>query len=166
MRTSLSTASRRPKDGELASKSDFESIELNEIRRSNNRFLIVHVSAYWCPPCLAAARDLEANHSIIEQAGATVVELLVDGRSSEVDPKIDELEAWVKSASLTWPTVTPGDDRTRTVFPRREYIYLVDLDTMQVVWRAYGFSNDTTIGQLLVDELERSLSDAGSATPQ
>src|SRR5690606_2341852 len=107
----------RPKNGQLAIKSDFEPIEFNEFRRSDNRFLIIHVSAYWCPPCLLAARDLEANHSIIERAGATVVELLVDGRASETDPRFEELEAWVKSASLTWPTLTPGDDRTRLVFP-------------------------------------------------
>lgn len=156
----------KPRSGQLANHSDFESIELNDIRRSDNRFLILHVSAYWCPPCLLAAIDLEDNRSIIERAGATVVELLVDGRSSEEDPKIEELDAWVDSASLTWPTLTPGDERTRIVFPQREHIYLVDLDTMQIVWTAYGFSNDTTVAQRLITELEQSLSRVDETSPQ
>lgn len=142
-----------PPSGRKATSSRYSSIELNDIRRSDNQFLIVHVSALWCPPCMLAARDLAENHELITSAGATVIELLVDGQSSGADPSREELEIWADTADLMFPTAMPGDEETRKVFPHREYAYLVDLDSMEVIFRTSGFQNETTVAQEAIDEL-------------
>lgn len=142
-----------PPTGRKATASRFASVELDDIRRSNNQFLLVHVSALWCPPCMLAARDLADNHELISSAGATVVELLVDGRSVGADPTREELEVWADTADLKFPTAMPGDEETRKVFPHREYAYLIDLDSMEVIFRTSGFHEDTTVAEEAINEL-------------
>lgn len=86
-------------------------------------------------------------------AGGAVLELLLDGPRSNTAPTDQELAAWIQAYSLTVTSVRRVDARTREVFADREYAYIVDLSTMQVVWREQGLYATPTIADVAVDKI-------------
>ena len=56
-------------------------------------------------------------------------------------------------------TALPGDDRAATVFPSREYVYIIELETMQVLWAEQAFFVNPTITQTGMDVLEGYLTE-------
>lgn len=81
------------------------------------------------------------------------MELLLDGASSRVPPTEAELRAWADAYDLPMTTVGPIDDRTRQVFADREFGYVIDLETMTVVWRRQALFSTPTISDLAIEAL-------------
>jgi hypothetical protein len=71
-------------------------------------------------------------------AGGAVLEILIDGSTLGLDPTQEELDVWVRNNDLRMTTVIPGDESVRRVFPDRDYVYIIDLRTMEVVWQEEG----------------------------
>ena len=86
------------------------------------------------------------------EAGGAVVEVLLDAGIGE-PPTEEELTAWIEAYSLTVTTVGRVDARTREVFSDREYAYIIDLETMQVVWQTQALFSSPTITELGIDKI-------------
>lgn len=90
-------------------------------------------------------------------AGGIVIELLLQG-SGSAPPTEDEVRAWVTTHDLETTTVGAVDARPRVVFADREVAFIIDLDTMTVLWKQSGlYANPslfvTSIDAMLVDYL-------------
>lgn len=60
--------------------------------------------------------------------GGLVVEILHSG----------DLVAWIKSENLHVTVVKPKDAETLNQLVSREWTYIVDLQTMKIVWKKFG----------------------------
>jgi hypothetical protein len=117
---------------------ELDRISFSEIRESDATYLLLHTSATWCATCRVEALYLsEYTQSIVEEGGA-VIELVVDGQATGLDPSKEELDVWVELSDLQVTTMGAGDDNLRKVFPTRDHVYIIDLETMEVVWRIDG----------------------------
>lgn len=113
-------------------------LSFSDLRETDATHLLLHTSATWCATCRVEALYLsEYTQSIVEEGG-TVLELVVDGQATGVDPSKEELDVWVELSDLKVSTMGPGDDNLRKVFPSRDHVYIIDLQTMEVVWRIDG----------------------------
>jgi hypothetical protein len=106
----------------------------------------------WCPSCRTAADDLSARGDELSNLGALIIELVLESPSS-VDPTPMELSSWALGSDLTVTTVGPGDDRTLLVFPDREYVYIVEMQTMEVVWALEAAFSDPSVTETGIDAL-------------
>lgn len=139
-------------DGRLASEGPLQNLQLSSLRTAGKSYALIHTATVWCPSCRAAADDLAARGEELEAKGAVLIELLLEGQSSQI-PTDAELEAWVQGSDLTVTTVRAADERTAVVFPAREYVYLIDLASMKVVWAERALFSDPSIAALGIEEL-------------
>lgn len=139
--------------GDRAADGEFSWLTMQDLRASGARYLLVHVSSFWCATCLVGADRLNQYIDEIHRAGGATLELLVDGQATGADPRKVELEVWADSADLKMPTVGPGEDRVRAVFPDREFVYIVELATMEVVSRIQGLNEDPMPIEIAAEEL-------------
>jgi hypothetical protein len=137
----------------LVSESDYGEFSFSDYRESGAEYLLIHVAAAWCSSCLLGAIDLQFAASQVVAAGGELLELVIDGQGVGVDPLKEELELWAEYGGLTFSTSGPGRDKTRQVFPDREHVYVIDLDTMQVVWTDQGLYNNPSVAQLGLEQL-------------
>ncbi len=137
----------------LASDQPFVDFDFATLRQSGPQYVLIHVGAFWCSSCRTAAEDLAARSQQVIDAGGGIVELVIDGSSPGENAKQSHLEFWIESAGLGVTTVGPVDDRAREIFPEREFAYIVDLATMEVVWRGEGLYATPTITTQAVDEM-------------
>jgi hypothetical protein len=131
-------------DGTLPSEGSVQEITLAEVRDSGAQYALIHTATVWCPSCRAAADDLALQGDQLSGSGAAIIELVLEG-GYDILPTDSELTLWVQGSDLTVTTVRPADDRTLIVFPSREYVYIVELDTMQVLWAEQALFTDPTI---------------------
>src|SRR5690606_17823842 len=70
-----------PSSGTRAADGEFSWLTMQDLRESGARYLLLHVSSFWCATCLVGADRL--NHYIdeIHRAGGTTLELVVDGQA-------------------------------------------------------------------------------------
>ncbi|HSC87263.1 MAG TPA: hypothetical protein VLC09_08340 [Polyangiaceae bacterium] len=142
----------------LTSSREVESITFADLREAGKRYAVIHVSAFWCESCTLGALDLSENAKAVLARDGAIIELLVDGTASGSDPTFAELADWIDMGGLTVNTVAPGDERVREVFPSREHAYIIDLETMQVVWRHSGlFENPSTVDRAVSTLLSQYL---------
>ena len=80
-----------------------------------------------------------------------MVELLLDGASVRTPPREEELHAWAEAYDLPMTTVGPVDDRARQVFADREWGYIIELETMTVVWTRQALYSSPTISDFTID---------------
>lgn len=118
-----------------------DNLTLGELRDEGASHLLVHVSGIWCATCQVEASILSQYSSRIVDAGGAALELVVDGQVLGADPTKEELDVWVELNDLQVSTMGPGDDRLRSVFPTRDMVYIIELETMKVVWRQDGPKN-------------------------
>jgi hypothetical protein len=121
-------------------------------RGGDANLLLVHVAAVWCSSCRAAASDLGEREQEILDAGGAILELVHEGQSGD-PPTESELRAWIGAHGLSVATAGPADERTKVVFPNREYAYIIDLRTMTVVWRESGLYATPTIADTAADAM-------------
>ncbi len=138
---------------ELISEGDYGETSFSDYRDSGANYLLIHVAAAWCSSCLLGAIDLQAAASEIVAGGGELLELIVDGQGVGVDPTKNELELWAEYGGLRFTTSGPGADQTREVFPEREHVYIVDLQSMKVVWTEEGLYNNPSVAQLGIEQL-------------
>jgi hypothetical protein len=136
--------------GQLASSGEVEEITFEQLRAQGENYAIVHTATIWCPSCRSAAEDFAARGDEIAAQGAVLLELVLEGNSSALPTDV-ELSTWVATSDLTMATVRPGDARTKLVFPSREYVYIIDLSSMKVVWAKQALFSDPTITSLGFD---------------
>lgn len=117
---------------------ELDRLTFSELRETEATYLLIHTSATWCATCRVEALYLSEYTQAIAEEGGTVLELVVDGQATGFDPSKEELDVWVKLSDLQVSTMGPGDDNLRKVFPSRDHVYIVDLETMEVVWRIDG----------------------------
>jgi hypothetical protein len=118
---------------------DVEDHSLATFRSRGRTHLLLTTSTAWCGSCQAAAKEmgteLAAEVQQLTAAGGAIVGILLEGLTRE-PPTDDELNAWARSAGLEASVMgATSDGRTTSVFPEREWAYILRLDTMQVVWR-------------------------------
>jgi hypothetical protein len=73
-------------------------------------------------------------------AGGLVVEVLYVGQDFVTPPTQNEMAAWIQTIPPLHVTVVrpkPGDP-TLAELQSREWSYIVDLKTMQIVWTGFG----------------------------
>lgn len=126
-------------------KGELGVIGLDELRKTDHSHLILHVGALWCSSSWRSAADLGRYSAELDAAGGLVIEALVDGQATEVDPSVDDLRAWRETVGAGIPTLSGSDERFRAVFPGYEHAYIIDLDTMVVEWHGSGASPDQSI---------------------
>lgn len=115
----------------------YESISMQDFRETGASYLFIHTSSGWCSTCHVGAYRLVDSVDAIRTGGGIVVELLVDGQGYGVEPTQEELEVWVDLAGLNMHTLAAGEDRVTEVFVDRDYVYIIDLETMTVVWTGH-----------------------------
>lgn len=137
-------------DGKLVNSGEIVPITLEHLRAQGENYALIHTATIWCPSCRDAADDFAARADEITALGAVLIELVLEGNGNP--PPTDlELSTWVSNSDLTMTTVRPGDDRTNVVFPSREYVYIIDLTDMTVVWAEQALFTDPTITALGFD---------------
>jgi hypothetical protein len=141
------------RDPEDASKGSPDSFSLAELRKRGSSHLLVHVSSFWCAACRPEAYFMSRYTEEVRAAGGEVLEILIDGDVIGDDPTWEQLNTWVTWNDLQTTTAIPGDDSVREVFPDRDFVYIVDLETMKVVWRAEGPSLNPTTSEIGAEEM-------------
>lgn len=75
---------------------------------------------------------------IVQQAGGIVIELMVDNTSSAMTL----IDNWVATYQLNCSVMHDKDGQSRPALASgngdREWAFIVDLSTMEIVWRAFG----------------------------
>jgi hypothetical protein len=86
------------------------------------------------------------------EAGGVVVEVVEQG-ASPGPPDTGDLDGWIQTYGLEITTVRPKDGATMQL-EGREWAYIVDLDDMKIVWKAfgsYGSTNNSSATQGLAE---------------
>jgi len=133
-----------------------DAFSLSDLRKEGSSHLLIHVASFWCAACRPEALYLSQYADELMAAGGEVLEILVDGDVIGDDPTTDQLSAWVVSNDLRITTVIPGDDYVREVFPDRDHVYIVDLETMEIIWRAEGPSTNPAVTEIAAIEMRES----------
>lgn len=144
-------------DGVVVGSEPISTIHLSDFRDGEAQYLFIHTATMWCPSCRGAADDLSLEADELSAEGVHFVELVLDGTSTGVSPSNEQLAAWAQGSDLTVTTVREADARTRIVFPAREYVYIVDLKTMEVVWRKQAVFSSPSITEEGLAELRSRL---------
>jgi hypothetical protein len=139
-------------DGVLVNEGSIAPLSLSEMRDSGASYALIHTATVWCPSCRTAAADLAAQGDVLSNQGAVLIELLLEGNTGLL-PNDNELNVWVGTSDLTVTTVRPGDARGPLVFPSREYVYLIELESMEVVWAEQALFTDPSITEKGIDAL-------------
>lgn len=139
--------------GTRAADGELKHLMMSDLRATGAPYLLVHVSSIWCATCFVGAERLEKTVREIDAAGGAVLEFVVDGNATGSPPSTREVEVWAESTDLTIPTVGPGDDRVVKVFPHRDFVYIIDLETMAVVYRIEGLNSDPMPIEIAAKEL-------------
>jgi hypothetical protein len=142
----------RSGDGVIVGSGEPASFDLASLRDQGASYALIHTATMWCPSCRTAADDLSARGDELSNLGALIIELVLESPSS-VDPTPMELSSWALGSDLTVTTVGPGDDRTLLVFPDREYVYIVEMQTMEVVWALEAAFSDPSVTESGIDAL-------------
>lgn len=112
---------------------------LGALRASGKRYALLITAAGWCPSCKTAARELGEELATevknLNDQGGLIAHILLDGTRSGTAPTDDEFVNWAKAASLRISVLGHESERVRAVFPAREWGFIVELETMKVVWR-------------------------------
>ncbi len=139
-------------DDTLVTGGELEATSLAELRLTGASYALIHTATTWCSSCRVAAEDLAQRGDELSNRGALIIELLLEGQSYTT-PEDDELTAWVKTSDLTVTTVRGADLRTEAVFPSREYVYIVELESMKVVWAKQALYSSPSITEEGVEAL-------------
>lgn len=67
-------------------------------------------------------------------AGGAVVEALIE----------DQLDAWITTYDLKVTVVRPKSTQFLSEMGPREWAYIIDLQTMKIVWKSFGSFSSTT----------------------
>jgi|GEM_PF-2201675 len=137
---------KRIEAGAVVGDGSIAEIRLSDLRASGATYLFIHTATTWCPSCRAAADDLGLEADSFDEQDVQFLELLLDGSTSGITPDDTQLSNWAKGSDLTVSTVREIEGgRVRAVFPSREYVYIIDLASMQVVWRKQALFSSPTI---------------------
>lgn len=133
-------------------------LSFQTFRESDARYLLVITSMAWCGSCQVASRQLGADLlervTALRDEGGLVAHVLLQGGGS-ARPTDAELSNWAQAGNLSISVLGPVDDEAARVFPQREWVFVLRLDTMQVVWREQVSLYATpTTSQLGVAQLE------------
>lgn len=142
----------------LSASLDVAPLSFQAFRETDARYLLLITAMAWCGSCQAAARQLGGELldrvTALREEGALVAQLLLQGGGS-AQPTDAELLNWAQAGSLPVSVLGPVDDEAARVFPQREWMFVLRLDTMQVVWRQQVSLYATpTTSQLGVERLE------------
>lgn len=138
---------------ELATAASSEDFDLGDLRATGARYAVIHVGGGWCDSCHVAAHHLSNQLDLLLARGAIALEILLDGITLGVDPTHEELDAWVEFGELKLITAMGRSEELRRVFPENTHVYIVDLETMTVVWTTTGKSVDPSITEMAIGEL-------------
>lgn len=127
--------------------------DMHELRSLGMTHIAVLTAKGWCPTCRTIARNVAGMSdrlSGVANNGGLFVQMLLTGAGTSAPTDV-EIDAWAQAANLTTLVVGPGDDRMNAVFPTRQIGYIIELETMRIVFAEDipGPSSATT----LVDRL-------------
>lgn len=124
----------------LSSTEPYVPYSLDDLHRSGKALLLLHVADFDCAGCKSAAADLVKLGAAVVEAGGAVVEVL-GSQGWEYVATRPYLDAWLATYDLRVTSVidAPGHGlETLHVFGIRETSVIVDLTTMQIVWKMNG----------------------------
>lgn len=129
---------------------------LQELRASGMTHMAVITAATWCSSCRAVARelgkDLSERIAVAADAGGIVAQVMLDITDDS------QIKAWAEFAELSTLVLAPGDARTRAVFNKREFAYVIELETMKVVFAEdVGIYARPSAAFVVMDRLEEYL---------
>jgi hypothetical protein len=128
-------------DAALVSSSAWTTYTSDDLRRSGKRWAIVHLTDFDCPGCRHAATELDARVADAGAMGPAVVEVLGSVSIEALPADRAHLDAWITTfaPSVTAVIDAPGHEfATLRSFGVRETALVLDLATMQVVYRSTG----------------------------
>lgn len=143
---------RRTGPEEIVGQEQAEDFWFEDLRRQGT-YAFIHTATVWCGSCQAAADDLGPLGDDLSARGAVVIELVLEGSGGDL-PTDDELRTWARGSDLTVTTARPASNRGSEVFASREYGYIVDLTTMQVVWSERALYSSPSIVERAAAALE------------
>jgi len=82
------------------------------------------------------------NIAAIHGAGGIILELLEQGTSGGTPPTTPEMDGWITTYGLKCDVLRLKFDNPPAL-EGREWAYLVDLSTMEIVWKAFGSTGTT-----------------------
>ena len=83
-------------------------------------------------------------------AGGISIEVVEQGSRGGTPATRSDVESWVEQFELTTTTVHPADGATLEQLEGRDHTYVVDLETMEIVFETvYGDGPDAAIDDVL-----------------
>jgi len=112
-------------------------------------YALIHTAWVFCPGCRAAARALGAasvdqnlNGAVVVAAGGIIVEVLIQSGYSGGALDMFDITTWVNTYDLDITTMMAVDAQTEAALIDREWSFIIDTSTMQIVWRQQGSQVD------------------------
>ena len=126
---------------------------LQELRASGMTHMAVVTAATWCGSCRSVARemgnDLQERIAAAAGEGGIVAQMVLDITQDS------EVVAWAQAADLSTLVLVPGNERALAVFDQREFAYVIDLETMKVVFAEHvGIYTNPSAAVVVMDKLE------------
>lgn len=91
---------------------DFMLFDQNEnpfiLSNYTTKHILIDISAAWCAPCQAAARDVQYVQDLYEQHGLLYVTILIENSSGE-NPSLSDAQTWADVNGITTSPVLMGN---------------------------------------------------------
>ena len=129
----------------LASAEPLGEVTLDKLRLAPNaKFLMIHLAAYWCGPCLSAAKALAAKTSTFAPKGGLLMGILAEGTTPADVATKNQLDLFISKAGAQFTYVldgvAPQTDAETYFSNERDTFIMIDLKTMKIVKVVDNFS--------------------------
>ena len=124
----------------LASTAPLAPVKVSDVRAmavsaGAAKYMLIHVSAYWCGICRAAVTDLVSQYPKLASK-AIFVDILEEGVTPDDTTTKANLDAWIKGLAVPYTAVRDPDGvqwSTRTKIGHNKTALLVELATMKII---------------------------------
>lgn len=130
----------------LATSAPLAPVKLSEVRTQagDAKYMLIHVSAFWCGICRAAVEDLVSEYPKLASK-AIFVDMLEEGETPDDYATKANVDAWVKGLKVPFTEIRDPDSikwGIRNKIGHNKTALLVELATMKVIARS---ENDYTV---------------------
>lgn len=114
--------------------------DFHALRASGKKLLVLNVAAFWCSPCKEEAKEFQASMvPEYEPKGVAFLSVILQN-SSRQPTKDDDIDTWIRTFKLTFPTVRDPEGYVARFFdPNTMPLNMViDLETMKLELKVIG----------------------------
>ena len=138
----------------LASTETFGEVSWDMLRMTPDaKYLMIHMAAYWCGPCLSAAKQLAAKAPEMVPKGGLLMGVLTEGRTPSEPATESNLGSFINKAkapfTYTLDSVSPQTDLESYFDSLRDSFIIIDLSTMKIVNIIDNFSGGGGVAEAI-----------------